>query len=137
MMKARSKLTGKCQGKQGENGLQGELGEQGQQGELGEQEKQGHLRGSIFGSLFTFKYSIWKLFIFLQIEGFERVLMLAFSKCLITCSSTTEGASCGILMAEYFLWSSKHNRTYSQVGNFLPIISRCSGAGDTVSSKNR
>ena len=72
-MKARSKLTGKCQGKQGENGLQGELGEQGQQGELGEQEKQGHLRGSIFGSLFTFKYSIWKLFIFLQIEGFERV----------------------------------------------------------------
>ena len=29
------------------------------------------LRGSIFGSLFTFKYSLWKLFIFMQIVGFE------------------------------------------------------------------
>ena len=61
-MKARSKLVGK----QGGIGRQGELGEQGQQGEQGQKRQP---RGPNFGSLFTFKYSLWKLFIFLQIEG--------------------------------------------------------------------
>ena len=65
MMKARSKLVGK----QGGNGRQGELGEQGQQGEQGQKRQ---LRGPNFGSLFTFKYSLWRLFIFLQIEGCKR-----------------------------------------------------------------
>ena len=66
----------------------------------------------------------------------KEVLILAFSKCLITCSATTKGASCRILLAEYFLWASKYNRTCSHVSNFLPIISRCPGAGDTVSADN-
>ena len=52
----------------------------------------------------------------MQIEGFERVLMLAFSKCLTTCSATTEGASCRILLREYFLWASK--------GSFLYYVCR-------------
>ena len=66
----------------------------------------------------------------------KEVLMLAFSKCLITCSATTKGASCRTLMAEYFLRATKHNRTCSHVSIFLPIISRCPGAGDTVSADN-
>ena len=74
----------------------------------------------------------------MQIEGFERVLMLAFSKCLTTCSATTEGASyMQNTTVRIFLRASKHNITCSHVGKFLPIISRCSGAGDTVSIVSR
>ena len=63
----------------------------------------------------------------MQIKGFERVLMLAFSKC--TCSTTTEGASCRILLGEYFLWASKGSFLYyacrgGMGKGFVPLLTQ-------------